>query len=99
VTSCNQGASLSDVINLPKMLKAKFSYFTHTGKFYSSACGLIRENWAQLSNLPKTRRSQIIQDNEGLIPGMADRASEFFIHINDHTNKMLVLPEMRETAT
>jgi hypothetical protein len=81
------------------MLNAKFSYFTHTGKFYSSASGLIRENWAQLPNLPKQRRSQIIQDNRGIIPGMAGRASEFFIYINDQNNKMLlVLPEMRGTA-
>jgi hypothetical protein len=85
----------NNVVNLPRMVKAKFVYFTNKGKFYTSADGNLRQDWAILSNQPRPRRSQIIQDNKGGMPGMTGRASEFFIHITAYDKQQaLVLPEL-----
>jgi hypothetical protein len=85
---------MSNVVSLPRMVKAKFVYFFKTGQFYLSADGFMRHDWVTLSNAPGPRRTQIIQDNK-VMPGMPGRASELFICITTHTEKQrtLVLPE------
>lgn len=85
----------SNVVSLPRIIKARFVYFTNKGKFYTSADGNLRQDWATLSNQPRPRRTQIMQDNKGLVPGMTGRASEFFIHITaTDKQQALVLPEL-----
>ena len=83
-----------NIINLPRMVRAKFVYFSKTGQFYLSADGFMRHDWSKLANNPALRRTQIIQDNK-LMPGMPGRASDFFICITAHGDKQrtLVLPE------
>jgi hypothetical protein len=84
---------MSNVINLPIMVRARFSYFNTKGIFQLSADGHMRQDWATHSNLPRPRRTQIIQDNKGM-PGMPGRASAYFIHIVTQDKKRtLVLPE------
>jgi hypothetical protein len=91
---------MSNVVNLPKMIKARFCYFTNKGKFYLAADGNMRNDWTTVSNLPRPRRTQISQDNKGLIPGMPGRASEYFIHITTQDKKQtLVLPETTNGGT
>jgi hypothetical protein len=85
---------VSNIVNLPRMIQAKFCYFTARGKFHLRADGMIREHWSQIPNSPKVRRSQIMQDNKGVMPGVQGRASEYFIHITSKGSQVLVLPEV-----
>jgi hypothetical protein len=87
----------SNIGSLPRIVKAKFVYFTNKGKFHLSADGNMRNDWATLSNLPRPRRTQIIQDNKGLLPGFPSggRAERFYIHIMAQDKQQaLVLPEV-----
>ena len=88
---------MSNVVNLT--IKAKFCYFTRTGKYHTVAIGNLRHDWETLSNLPRHRRNQIIQDNKGVMPGgIPGRASEYFILIIAQSKQTLVLPESLEAT-
>jgi len=87
---------MATVVNLPRMIKARFCYFSGKGEFILCADGLLRTDWLQLSNTPRVRRDQIMQDNKGTMPGMPGRASIYYVHIVTHGSQrtqLLVMPE------
>ncbi len=85
----------SNVVHLPRLIPATFCYFDRKGIFHKQAGGAIKENWVNLPNTPRQRRSMILECNKGQMPGgIPGRASNFYIRIRGQDNQQqLILPE------